>query len=103
MHATVGGSDRHRSALGHQPEGGTVPERVGIVLIALALGGEQHARPDQRGEVTEDVRLPPRIAELGPHPQVPTSPARSQVRPIGDRRNVFPPKVVPRMTSADAA
>ena len=41
---------------------------VGIVLIAQALGGEQHARPDERREVTEDILLPLRIGQLRGHP-----------------------------------
>ena len=51
-----------------QPKGGIVPERVRVVVIAPALGGEQDARPDERGEVVDDILLPPRIAEPRRHP-----------------------------------
>mgnify|MGYP006274009039 CR=1 FL=1 len=53
---------------GRQPEGGIVPERVRVVVVAPALGGEQDARPDQRGEVMDDILLAPRIRELWDHP-----------------------------------
>ena len=51
-----------------QPEGGIVPERARVVVIAPAVGGEQDARPDERGEVMDDILLAPRIAEPRRHP-----------------------------------
>jgi hypothetical protein len=51
-----------------QPEGRIVPEHVGVVMVAPALGGEQDARPDERGEVMDDVLLAARITELRSHP-----------------------------------
>ncbi len=51
-----------------QPEGRIVPERVRVVVIAPALGGEQDAGPEERGEVMDDILLPPRIDEPRRHP-----------------------------------
>ena len=53
---------------GRQPERGIVPERVRVVVIAPAPGGKQNARPDERGEVVDDILLAPRVLELRTHP-----------------------------------
>ena len=74
---------------GRQPEGGIVPERVRIVVIAPALGCEQHARPDQRGEVVDDVLLPPRIAELGRHPFDDAAPLHDLAQHHGTVRQAY--------------
>jgi hypothetical protein len=52
---------------GRQPEGRIVPERISVVVVAPALRGEQNARPDQRGEVMDDILPPPRIGQLRDH------------------------------------
>ena len=51
-----------------QPEGGIVPERISVVMVAPALGDEQNACADEGGEVMDDILLAPRIGQLRDHP-----------------------------------
>ena len=51
-----------------QPERGIVAQRIRIVMVAPALGGEQNAGPEERGEVMDDILPAPRIGQPRDHP-----------------------------------